>query len=174
MLLRDRFPRLAGLFTDQGVSVGEMCRRGWDMGGGGGPNELDRWHWRSLHSDVFTVKGAYQTLTRAEEEAEPMLNSAELVCNKVVPVKVSVFAWRFMENRIPTRDNIFKRGILNIDAQHCVLGCGFDETLSHLFFTCDKTHKVWHGMLQWLGIQSALHNNQVVHACRGDFWISSY
>jgi hypothetical protein len=128
------------------------------------PNELDRWHWRSLHSNVFTVKGAYQTLTRAEEEAEPMLNSTELVWNKVVPVKVSVFAWRFMENRIPTRDNLFKRGILNIDAQHCVLGCGFDETLSHLFFTCDKTHKVWHGMLQWLGIQSVLHNNQVVHA----------
>ncbi|GAU11113.1 hypothetical protein TSUD_197370 [Trifolium subterraneum] len=166
--LRDRFPRLAGLFTDQGVSVGEMCRRGWDMGGGGWswrrplfvwkeellagccgifhnvilqPNELDRWHWRSLNSDVFTVKGAYQTLTRAEEEAEPMLNSTELVWNKVVPVKVSVFAWRFMENRIPTRDNLFKRGILNIDAQHCVLGCGFDETLSHLFFTCDNIHK---------------------------------
>ncbi|GAU10824.1 hypothetical protein TSUD_425310, partial [Trifolium subterraneum] len=162
--LRDRFPRLAGLFTDQGVSVGEMCRRGWDMGGGGWswrrplfvweeellavccglfhnvilqPNELDRWHWRSLHSNVFTVKGAYQTLTRAEEEAEPMLNSTELVWNKVVPVKVSVFAWRFMENRIPTRDNLFKRGILNFDAQHCVLGCGFNETLSHLFFTCD-------------------------------------
>ncbi|GAU49774.1 hypothetical protein TSUD_141640 [Trifolium subterraneum] len=117
--LRDRFPRLACLFTDQGVSVGEMCRRGWDIGGGGWswrrplfvweeellarccglfhnvvlqPNELDRWHWRSLHSDVFMVKGAYQTLTRAEEEAEPMLNSTALVWNKVVPVKVSLFA----------------------------------------------------------------------------------
>ncbi|GAU22483.1 hypothetical protein TSUD_296020 [Trifolium subterraneum] len=195
--LRDRFPRLAGLFTDQVVSVGEMCRRGWDMGGGGWswrrplfvweeellagccglfhnvvlqPNELDRWHWRSLHSYVFTVKGAYQTLTRAEEEAEPMLNSTELVWNKVVPVKVSVFAWRFMENRIPTRDNLFKRGILNIDAQHCVLGCGFDETLSHLFFTCDKTHKVWCGMLQWSSVEGEGDDGDLDHGglyCEG-------
>ncbi|GAU15805.1 hypothetical protein TSUD_236210 [Trifolium subterraneum] len=116
----------------------------------------------SLHSNVFTIKGVYQTLTRDEEEAEPLLSSTELVWNKVVPVKASVSAWCFMENRIPTSDNLIKRGILNIDAQHCVLG-SFDETLSHLFFTCDKTHKVWCGMLQWLGIQSALHNNQVVH-----------
>jgi hypothetical protein len=39
MMLRDRFPRLAVLFTDQRVSVGEMCRRGRDMGGCG-------WSWR--------------------------------------------------------------------------------------------------------------------------------
>ncbi|PNX75744.1 hypothetical protein L195_g031685 [Trifolium pratense] len=39
------------------------------------PNVLDRWHWRFLHSDVFTVKGAYQSLTRVEEEAELVLNS---------------------------------------------------------------------------------------------------
>ncbi|GAU45510.1 hypothetical protein TSUD_129560 [Trifolium subterraneum] len=37
--LRDRFHRLAGLFTDQGVPVEEMCRRGWDMGG-------REWSWR--------------------------------------------------------------------------------------------------------------------------------
>ncbi|GAU17848.1 hypothetical protein TSUD_329740 [Trifolium subterraneum] len=127
--LRDRFPRRP-LFVWEEELVAGCC--GLFHNVVLQPNKLYRWHWRSLHSDVFTIKGAYQTLTRAEEEAEPMLNSTELVWNKVVPVKVSVFAWRFMENRIPTRDNLFKRGILYIDAQHCVLGCGFDETLSHL------------------------------------------
>jgi hypothetical protein len=48
-----------------------------------------------------------------------------------------IFAWHFIENRIPTGDNLFKRGILNIDAKHCVLVCGSDELLSHLFFACD-------------------------------------
>ncbi|GAU21297.1 hypothetical protein TSUD_287070 [Trifolium subterraneum] len=98
--------------------------------------------------DVFNVKGVYQSLTRAEDEAEPVLNSTELVWNQVVPIKVSVVAWCFMENQIPTRDNLFKRDILNIDAQHCVLGCGCDETLSPIFFACDLTHKVWCGILQ--------------------------
>jgi hypothetical protein len=75
-----------------------------------------------------------------------------------------IFAWHFIENRIPTGDNLFKRGILNIDAKHCVLVCGSDELLSHLFFACDMLHEVWCGILRWLGIQSAFHNNQVVHA----------
>jgi hypothetical protein len=59
---------------------------------------------------------------------EPVLNYTELVWNKVVPVKVSVFIWRFMENRILTHDNLFKKSILNIDVQHCILDCGSDET----------------------------------------------
>jgi hypothetical protein len=81
-----------------------------------------------------------------------------------VSVKVSVFAWRFMENWIPALDNLFKMGILNIDAQHCVLGCGSNELLSRLSFACDMAHKVWCGVLHWLEIQSAFHNNQIVHA----------
>ncbi|MCH81744.1 hypothetical protein A2U01_0002536 [Trifolium medium] len=71
-----------------------MCRRDWGVGGGGWSwrrplfvweeemlegccglfynfvlqlNVIDKWLWRSLHSDVFTVKGAYQSLTRVEE-----------------------------------------------------------------------------------------------------------
>jgi hypothetical protein len=48
-----------------------------------------------------------------------------------------------MENWIPARDNLFKRGNLNFDAQHSVLGCGSNESLLHLFFGCAMSHKVW-------------------------------
>jgi hypothetical protein len=37
--LRERFPRLAGLFSEQVVTMGEMCRWGWRVGG-------DGWSWR--------------------------------------------------------------------------------------------------------------------------------
>jgi hypothetical protein len=57
-----------------------------------------------------------------------------------------------------------KRGNLNIDVQHCICYFGSDETMTHLFFACDLTHKIWYGVLQWLEIQSVLHNNHVVHA----------
>ncbi|GAU26575.1 hypothetical protein TSUD_266890 [Trifolium subterraneum] len=76
MSLRDRFPRRP-LFVWEEELLAGCC--GMFHNVVLQPNELDRWHWRSLHSDVFTVKGAYQILTRAEEEAEPMLNSTELV-----------------------------------------------------------------------------------------------
>jgi hypothetical protein len=69
-----------------------------------------------------------------------------------------------MKKWIHTRDNLFKRGILNIDSQHCVLGCGCDRSILHLFFACDMSCKVWCGVIQWLGIQIPFNNNQVVHA----------
>jgi hypothetical protein len=88
---------------------------------------LDRWLLQVFVLNVFSVKGAYQSLTHVQEKVEPVLNSVELIWNKVVPVMVLVFAWRFMENQILTRDNLFKRSILNIDAQHCVLGCSSNK-----------------------------------------------
>ncbi|PNX72437.1 ribonuclease H [Trifolium pratense] len=76
-----------------------------------------RW-WKGINS---IKKGSFNGIDRwfdkfifKQEEAEPVLNSTEFVWNQVVSVKVSVFAWRFMENQIPTRDNLFKRVVLNI------------------------------------------------------------
>ncbi|CAJ2666603.1 unnamed protein product [Trifolium pratense] len=92
-------------------------------------------------------------------------NCNALVWNKVAQVKVSMFAWHVLANRIPTRENLLiRRGILNFDAQQCVLGCGLSESLSHLLFFCNLSHKVCCDVLPWLGVQSTLHNNQVIHA----------
>jgi hypothetical protein len=60
-----------------------------------------------------------------------------LTWNKVVLLKVLLFARHFLANRSPTRDDILKRDIMNFDSQNCTLGCGFNETPKHIFFECD-------------------------------------
>jgi hypothetical protein len=82
---------------------------------------------------------------------------------KSVPLKVSIFAWGFMANRLPTKDNLFKREIVNVDSQFCTLVCGFEEFLSHLFFVCKSSHKVWCAEL-WLRTQGVSPNIVLAHA----------
>jgi len=47
-----------------------------------------------------------------------------------------------LRNRISTKRNLVRRGILHHDDTMCVTGCGSVETTDRLFFTCD-IFSVW-------------------------------
>ena len=54
--------------------------------------------------------------------------------NKEVPLKVGLFAWNLMRNRLPTTDNLVKRQILRPNAQLYVGGCGiYDQMLNYVW-----------------------------------------
>jgi len=66
--------------------------------------------------------------------------------------KVSVFVWHLLCNRLPTKDNLFRRRVLHHDDTVFVGGCGCPETMGHLFFRCDFFGSLWHLIYQWIGI----------------------
>jgi hypothetical protein len=52
------------------------------------------------------------------------LDAAEdLTWHTHVPLKVSIFVWRLLRDRLPTKANLVSRGIISADTQHCVAGC---------------------------------------------------
>ena len=63
-----------------------------------------------------------------------------------------MFIWRLLHNRLPTKDNLLRRGAIHHDDTLCVGGCGCPETLHHLFCRCDIFGRVWLLVYQWLGI----------------------
>jgi len=65
-----------------------------------------------------------------------------------------IFAWRLFRNRLPTKDNLFRRGILNNDSRMCASRCGSLKTLNHLFLHCSTFGAVWYYIYGWLGISS--------------------
>ena len=70
--------------------------------------------------------------------------------NKQVLVKVSIFVWRLLRNRLPTKYNLICRGALHLNDIYCIGDCGCPETTNHLFFSCDIFGNVWHRVYQWL------------------------
>lgn len=77
----------------------------------------------------------------------------DLVRHKQVPLKVSIFAWRLLRDRLPTKLNLVRRGLLNVEAARCIAGCGHDESTTHLFLHCDTFGLLWQNILSWLVVE---------------------
>jgi len=69
-----------------------------------------------------------------------------------VPLKVVLFAWRLFRDRLPTKDNLLRRGVINHDSRTCVAGCDIVESSSHLFLHCNILGSVWHSIYSWIGV----------------------
>jgi len=46
--------------------------------------------------------------------------------------KVVLFVWRLFRNRLPTKDNLFRRGVINQNSLECVADCDSAESSVHL------------------------------------------
>jgi len=172
-----RFNRLFGLALNKLSTVSDMYTLGWEVGGDAwswrrpllawekemlGECRLilnnfvvhtdvsDRWQWTPDIAGGYTVRGAYQILTF---QGAPLINVTEdLVWHKQVPLKVSILAWRLLRDRLPTKTNLLRRGILPSEAITCVAGCGNDESAHHLFLHCELFGSLWQHIRNWIGI----------------------
>jgi len=108
------------------------------------------WEWILDPFNGYTVKGTYQYLTMHDTSLATGLFDAAWL--KYVLLKVSVFIWRLLRNRLPIKDNLLRRRVLHHEDIICAGGCGCQETTSHLFFRCDFFGSLWHLVYQWIGI----------------------
>jgi hypothetical protein len=82
------------------------------------------------------------SLTSSVEEGVIEEDHADLIWIKSVPLKVSVFCLTFLVDRLPTKDNLLRRGTVHSKSQLCSLDCRSVESLSHLFFICENSRLV--------------------------------
>jgi hypothetical protein len=110
-------------------------------------NTIDRWRWILDPIHGYSMKEAYTYLSMATvPDGHAVFDG---VWQKQV---VSVFVWQLLYNRLPTKDNLIRRRIIQHDNALCIGGCGSGETAYHLLFRCDYFGMVWHRIYQWLGI----------------------
>ncbi|XP_039687072.1 uncharacterized protein [Medicago truncatula] len=113
------------------------------------PNVSDSWVWLPDPSGGYTVRGAYSLLI---SQVPPVADyDLDLVWHKQVPLKVSVFAWRLIRDRLPTRTNLIARRVLSPDMSSRVADCGHPESARHLFLLCDTFGSLWHLVRDWIG-----------------------
>jgi hypothetical protein len=104
-------------------------------------------------SGGYTVRGVYDMLTAQEQ---PLIQqNMELIWHKQVPLKVSIFSWRLLRDRLPTRQNLANRGILAMDSRFCLAGCDQVEDVNHLFLSCPVFGALWPLVRDWLGVEGA-------------------
>ncbi|GLT68412.1 hypothetical protein SLA2020_406460, partial [Shorea laevis] len=117
--------------------------------------QQDSWRWKHESKGTYSTKSAYILLSSSNRETESRMFS--MLWNNKVPLKVSAFVWKAMQNRIPTGDNLLKRGIVGSNTDFTCIFCGKQtESVSHLFFTCETTWAIWHAAYAWWGVQAVL------------------
>nr|GEU65793.1 RNA-directed DNA polymerase, eukaryota, reverse transcriptase zinc-binding domain protein [Tanacetum cinerariifolium] len=98
-----------------------------------------------LQKDANVASNVASSFRRPPRSAREEIDKHDLVVSpsqnrwsKVLPVKLNVFSWRMMLDRLPTRSNLHNRGI-NITCILCP-NCGAAiENRNHLFFGCSMS-----------------------------------
>jgi len=116
-------------------------------------NREDKWLWTLENSNAFTVRSLYNFLTLQLHFELPVDVSS--IWHKDVPLKVVVFAWHLFRDRLPTKDNLLRRGVINHDSRMCVAGCDSAESSCHLFLHCNIFGSAWHLIYRWIGVSVA-------------------
>ncbi|GLU12194.1 hypothetical protein SLE2022_288940 [Rubroshorea leprosula] len=96
----------------------------------------DFWSWKHDSKGNYSTKSAYSLLNISIEE--PGSIQFNKIWNSTVPLKVSAFVWKLLQDRIPTGESLLKRGMAGGEPHFACIFCGKQiESTSHLFFTCE-------------------------------------
>jgi len=89
----------------------------------------DMWSWQLDRDNAYSVCGVYLHLTGLQTQHACELSN--LIWHRDVSLKVLVFVWRLLRNRLPTKDNLVSRSVITNVAQLCTSGCSEVESSNH-------------------------------------------
>ncbi|GJX98096.1 RNA-directed DNA polymerase, eukaryota [Tanacetum coccineum] len=107
-------------------------------------NIEDRWIWDLNGDGEFCVKDVRNLL---DVTFLPKADSPTRWI-KTIPIKVNIFAWKVSLDRLPTRSNLARRGVL-VPSSSCLICNVSDEDLAHLLFRCDLAIEVTRLVYRW-------------------------
>ncbi|GAU31969.1 hypothetical protein TSUD_359140 [Trifolium subterraneum] len=103
--------------------------------GGGVGSEFMELNWTGLHSIAVVAQ----------------------VWGSWTPSKVIIFSWQTLPGRLPTRENLVRRGVLPLDASaQCPCCDGEIESEDHLLVTCPLARAVWSLVHRWFVVISVV------------------
>jgi hypothetical protein len=119
--------------------------------------EEDVWSWELEDNGCFSVRSAYLLLDAIFSPASLLddlhIRVLKNIWKSPAPFKVIAFSWKLIRNRLPTTDNLLRRGVhVDGDSTVCVHCGSREENVTHLFLCCDFALGVWLAIFRWLGL----------------------
>ena len=97
--------------------------------------------WEEDNSNIYSVKSAYNVIN--DESVGDEEFPIKKLRNKIILTKVSMFVWQVMQNCIPPKHSLCRRGIIGREELHCIGGCVETETSNNLCFACPTVSKMY-------------------------------
>lgn len=109
---------------------------------------------------MFLVKSFQDKASRMYQQTLPT-KVINFIWQNRAPPRAKIVFWLLVHDRLKTGALLHHKGIVNEDQSRCTF-CGEKlETISHLFFTCDFSWRVWMQMFTWWKVNSALHSDVI-------------
>nr|GEY17208.1 RNA-directed DNA polymerase, eukaryota [Tanacetum cinerariifolium] len=108
------------------------------------PNMIDRWMWLISGDREFSFSSIRNYI---DDKILGTVSSKTQWC-KFFPIKVNISSWRIELNNLPTRLNLYRRG-LELQTILCP-SCNFAvESTDHLFFSCSMMKELYASIAKW-------------------------
>ncbi|KAL2965842.1 hypothetical protein AAZX31_16G084300 [Glycine max] len=114
---------------------------------------FDGWEWLGDPTGQYSAHTAYSMLGEGLESGILDDCYSKLWTLKV-PSKVTVFVWRLLRDRLPTRLNLQRRQVQLTDIL-CPFCRNKEEDATHLFLHCSKIQPLWWETMSWLNLKGA-------------------
>lgn len=88
-------------------------------------------------------------------DVEPRRNKGlRIIWEVSVPSKLKLFGWRFVLDRLPTRNHLFNRGVILLQQEARCVFCQLEqEDFNHFLLNCPALKSLWIKLQGWLDIQ---------------------
>ncbi|KAI5415173.1 hypothetical protein KIW84_040576 [Lathyrus oleraceus] len=111
--------------------------------------------WRDVGG--FSVRNAFKrlyTLNMANPTGSDFrFCELKRLWKATIPWKVKLFGWRWILGALPTRKELWHRGvILGVEGSFCPLCELEEEFVGHLFLKCGKVKSIWKEVFSWFGV----------------------
>jgi len=97
----------------------------------------DKLIWKHAMDGNLTHKMAYDFMNGAG----PNVSWAKLLWNSYIPPSRAFITWRVLHNKLPTDDNLRKRGCYIVSI--CCFCRAYFESTHHIMFECPVTFRLW-------------------------------
>ncbi|GJU06616.1 RNA-directed DNA polymerase, eukaryota, reverse transcriptase zinc-binding domain protein [Tanacetum coccineum] len=114
----------------------------------------DSWLWSLGTSNGFSVASVHSLID--DNSLDVVSNATRW--NRSIPIKVNVFLWRLMLNKLPTKVNLDRKGV-DVGSILCPI-CSEDvESANHIFFSCEMAKDLWALFARWWELDIPVFDN---------------
>jgi len=127
----------------------DVCMLGW----GQRLLEMAAYKWKWLLDLVkgIPTNNAYHFLTVVDTPCNSLHSG---IWHRKVTLKVSLFFWQLLRNRLSRNDKLIRRGIIDPDQNCCVNWSSMDKLAKHPLLCCNHFSSLWAFIQNWIGISS--------------------
>lgn len=125
-------------------------------------NESEKWVWNLESFGIYSVKPTYKCImSDGKNRTEEVFLK---IWHKFIPLKVAVFSWQVLQDRITLKVNLFKRagGSYLAKIRTAVVIADWQRQQS---IFCSNILFILPFGTNWLGIRSVFHIDGKIHLC---------